>query len=185
MNKVLLTFLLILLQFITIGQDNPDRIYKADNGKVVFESDAPLELIRAESNELKGILDIQKRTFVFQVKVVSLKGFNSELQQEHFYENYMETDRFPYLRFKGKLVENVDFNKEGKFSVRGKGLFTIHGIEKEEIIKSDIIIGKNKINIQSEFQISLDDYNIKIPHVVFQKIAEDIDVSIDVELFEE
>lgn len=185
MNKAKLIAILFFMQFISFGQDSNDGIYKAENGNVVFKSDAPLELIRAESNELKGILDSQKRTFVFQVKAVSLKGFSSKLQEEHFYENYMETDKFPHIRFKGKLVEHIDFTEEGEFPVRAKGLFSIHGIEKEEIIKATIVIGKNKISIQSEFQISLEDYNIKIPHVVFQKIAEEIDVSIDVKLFKE
>jgi hypothetical protein len=185
MNKALLSFLLIFASLIAFAQDNPDGIFKAENGSVVFKSDAPLELISAESNELKGILDPKKRTFVFQVKVVSLKGFNSKLQEEHFYENYMETDKFPYIRFIGKLVEHIDFNTEGEFSVRAKGIFTIHGIEKEEIIKANIVIGKNKINVKSDFQISLEDYNIKVPHVVFQKIAGEIDISVDIDQFKE
>jgi hypothetical protein len=185
MIKILLTFLIIIFQFIAFGQDISDRIFKAEDGNVVFKSDAPLELISAESSDLKGIIDSQKRTFVFQLKVLSLKGFNSKLQQEHFYENYMETDKFPYIRFKGKMVEHIDFTQEGKFPVRAKGIFSIHGIEKEEIIKAIIIVGKNEIKIQSEFQISLEDYNIKIPHVVFQKIAEEVNVSIDVNLTKE
>ncbi|RLD60903.1 MAG: YceI family protein [Bacteroidetes bacterium] len=185
MTKVLFTYLLIFPYFMAFAQDKPSEIYKTEIGNVVFKSDAPLELISSVSNELKGIIDSQKRTFIFQVKVVSLKGFNSKLQQEHFYENYMEIDKFPHMRFKGKLVEHIDFAEEGEFPVRAKGIFSIHGIEKEEIIKATIIIGKNKIIIHSEFQISLEDYNIKIPHVVFQKIAEEIDVSIDVELLNE
>jgi hypothetical protein len=184
MNKVLLTFLIIIFQFIAFGQDTSDRLFKTENGKVVFSSDAPLELISAESGELKGILDPQKRTFVFQLKVVSLKGFNSKLQQEHFYENYLEADKFQYIRFKGKLVEHIDFTEEGIYPVRAKGIFSIHGIEKEEIIKATIIVGKNEIKIQSEFQISLEDYNIKVPHVVFRKIAEEISVSMNVALLQ-
>ncbi|NOX47048.1 MAG: YceI family protein [Chlorobi bacterium] len=134
---------------------------------------------------MKGILDQEKRTFVFRLKVTSLKGFNSKLQQEHFYENYLETDKFPYIRFMGKLVEHIDFSQMGEFPVRAKGIFSIHGIEKEEIIKATIVIGKDKLRIRSDFQISLEDYNIKIPHVVFQKIAEEISVSIDVSLIKE
>lgn len=185
MNKVLLTFLIIVSQFMALGQNISDRMFKTENGNVVFKSDAPLEFITAESNDLKGIIDSQKRTFAFQLKVISLKGFNSELQQEHFYENYLETDKFPYIRFQGKLVEHIDFTKEGEFPVRAKGVFSIHGTEKEEIIKAILIIEKNELKILSEFEISLEDYNIKIPLVVFQKIAEEINISIDVSMLKE
>lgn len=154
------------------------QVYETRNGLVRFHSNAPQELIRAESSGLRGALDVQKRTFAFRISIGSFQGFNSPLQREHFNENYMETVRFPEGVFTGKIIEDIDAAKDGEYDVRAKGKLKIHGLEQERIIKAHISTRRGKITITSDFIVTLADYDIKIPRVVYDKLAPQINVSI-------
>ena len=158
------------------------QIYKTTSGSAKFISDAPLELIQAQSNKLVGMLKITDRTFAFSIPLTSFEGFNSSLQRTHFNENYVESNKFPDATFEGKIIEEIDFNTSGKYEIRGKGKFTIHGIEQVRIIKCILTIEANKIMVSSKFSVMLADHNIKIPSVVKQKITEEVAVEINTTL---
>lgn len=173
--------LLILLLSFASGIFGQQNIYVARKSKVDFISDAPLELIKASSVKLQGLIDAEKRTFAFSIPAESFKGFNSPLQQEHFYENYMETKTHPASKFEGKIIEQIDFSLDGNYTIRAKGKLTIHGVEQERIIKVQMRIAKGIIYTDAAFTVLLQDHNIMIPKVVFQKIAEEIKVSVNAE----
>jgi hypothetical protein len=154
------------------------NIFSTTSGKISFQSDAPFELIKASSKDLKGLLDVSKKTFAFKVRMETFEGFNSALQREHFNENYIESDKFPEASFDGKIIEDVDLTKEGTYTVRAKGNFSIHGVSQERIIKSDVVVKDGKINIHSTFSVLLSDHNIPIPKVVKDKLSEDIKVDV-------
>jgi hypothetical protein len=171
--------LLLMAVFQGVGQEASSKeLYRTENGTVSFVSDAPLELISAQSNELKGLLDPEKGTFAFQLATQTLTGFNSPLQQEHFYENYIETEKYPNASFTGKIIEKVDFGNQGKQEIRAKGILDIHGVKKERIVKVNLEIEKDRFTAQSTFIVNLDDHNITIPKLVYQKIAEEVRVNI-------
>ena len=151
-----------------------------ENGKVSFLSEAPLELIRAKSDKLKGAIDKSQNTFAFAVDIHTFKGFNSHLQGEHFHENYMQTDKLPIASFSGKFIEQVDFNTNGTYIVRAKGMFSLHGIQKERIIKGVIVVNNGSIDIDAVFTVKLEDHDIKVPKIVYEKIAEEIRVEISI-----
>ncbi len=161
---------------------NEQGVFRCENGKVSFKSDAPLEVIQAKSGKLRGVIDTAKQTFAWSVEIKTFEGFNSPLQREHFNENYMETKRHPKASFSGKIIEDVDFQKNGTYSVRAKGKLNIHGVEQERIIKSQLEVNGNKLRVQSSFAVPLAEHNITIPKVVYQKIAEEITVTVDAEL---
>jgi polyisoprenoid-binding protein YceI len=157
------------------------HIYKALAGNINISSDAPLEIIKASSQELKGVIDIDKRTFAFLINNRSIKGFNSPLQQEHFYENYIEAKKYPISTFEGKIIEQIDFAKNGEYIVRAKGILTIHGVAQERIIKSSLRVSDNILYVKSRFTVLLSEHNITIPKIVYQKIAEEITIDMDAE----
>lgn len=159
-----------------------DGTFRCENGKVAFKSDAPLEVIKAKSAKLRGVIDTAKQSFAWTVDIKTFEGFNSPLQREHFNENYMESKKFPKASFVGKIVEDIDFQKNGTYSVRAKGKLNIHGIEQERIIKSQLEVDGNKVRVQASFNVPLADHNITIPKIVYQKIAEEIAVTVDAEL---
>lgn len=174
-------FILSILFLFSLGQDN--LLFKTTEGKVNILSEAPLETIEAASGELKGFIDTEKRTFACELQVKSLKGFNSPLQQEHFYENYMETDKFPKASFSGKIIETIDLRKEGPQLVRAKGMLQLHGVGRERIIPVTLQVKDDALEATSEFTIPIADHDITVPRLVFQKIAEEITISIEASFF--
>jgi len=153
-------------------------IYQTVNGAIAFRSEAPLELIRASSDQLIGAIDIDKKNFTFKILMRSFQGFNSPLQKEHFNENYVESDKFPEASFKGKIIEDQDLTVDGTYELRAKGELTIHGVSQERIIKSDVTVHNKIIMLKSSFSVLLSDHNIPIPKVVYQKLANEIKVDI-------
>ena len=158
------------------------QLYRIKEGHIHFKSEAPLELIEAGSTKLKGLIRTEDQTFAFSVANTSFEGFNSALQREHFNENYMESTRFPNCTFSGKIIEPIDFTKDGLYTVRAKGKLAVHGVDVERIIKATLTIKGNTVSVQSEFIVPLQDHNITIPKIVNQKIAEEINVTIDATL---
>lgn len=175
--------LLFILAIVASGfKKQPSQLYLTTSGKISFRSDAPLEVIRASSTDLIGLIDITKGNFSFKIQVHSFQGFNSPLQKEHFNENYMESDKYPEASFKGKIIEDVDLSVDGTYQVRTKGILTIHNVPQERIIQSDVTVKKNIITVHSAFTVLLSDHNIPIPMVVNQKLANEIKVEVNATL---
>jgi len=171
----------ILVVTLTTNTVISQNYYKG-TGDVLFISEAPLEVIRAESSNLEGIVDLDKMKFAFKIKVNTFDGFNSALQKEHFNEHYLETEKYPEATFTGKII--LDDKCESNCTTSGvfKGTFTIHGESKVELIPVSFKLNGNNIFISSQFEILLSDYNIKIPRIVQSKISPEIDVAIETEL---
>jgi polyisoprenoid-binding protein YceI len=172
MRKILAAICLFT-SIVCVGQ-----VFTCKNGVTKFTSEAPLELIKAESNQTIGVLDCSTKNVQFSISIDSFEGFNSGLQKEHFRENYMETEKYPKATFKGKIIEDIDFSKQGITVVRAKGMFNVHGTEKEKLVKVKINIRENDVVIETNFDVPLEDHNIKIPKVVNQKIASVIMVEV-------
>ena len=173
LNKLKLTiFFLLLCTFYGNSQ-----IFKCKDGITKFTSEAPLEMIKAQNNKTTGAIDFATKNVAFMVTISDFNGFNGGLQKEHFLENYLESEKFPKSTFSGKIIEDIEL-KNGTYSVRAKGKFNIHGVEKEKIIKVKIIIKDKVIDVESDFDVPLDEYNIKVPKIVNQKIASVIAVQV-------
>ncbi|WP_231373990.1 YceI family protein [Aureivirga marina] len=105
-----------------------------------------------------------------------LKSFHFEiaLMEEHFNENYMDSDKFPKAKFSGKII-----NKKDKYFIKGN--LNIKGISKEVITEIEFIKG-NTIKIKGFFEVKPSDFNIKIPSIVRKKISEKIKINFNYEL---
>lgn len=174
--------IILILSLTLIPTVHSQQVYITHNGVASFVSNASLEVIKAESKEVEGAIDLSNRNFVFTIDNKSFKGFNSPLQQEHFYENYMETHLYPVSTFNGKIIEEIDLKSSQEQMVRAKGILDIHGVSQERIIKGTVKVINDKIQVKAEFSVLLEDHQIKIPKVVNQKIAESITVSVSTEL---
>ena len=152
-----------------------------ERGLIKLKSEAPLEIIEFESNALRGVINPATKSFAFTVSIVSFQGFNSEIQRTHFMENYMEQKNFPQAKFTGKIIEDIPFNIPGTYPVRAKGEFDIHGVKKERIIKGILVIKNNAAHIHAAFSVPVADHGIAIPKIVQQKIADEIEVAVDIE----
>lgn len=179
--KFILSFVVLLSIY---GSSAQETILKAEHGVANIKSEAPLELIQAESKALRGVIEPSTKSFAFSMRINSFEGFNSETQQAHFLENYMEQKKYPQATFKGKFIEDIPFNTPGVYSVRTKGMLDIHGISKERIIRGTLTIRDGSANIKAHFLVPVADHGITIPKIVMQKIAEEIEVRVDIDFVE-
>lgn len=152
--------------------------FKTNSSYIRFFSDAPMEDIEAINESATSIIDIGSTAIVIVVPIKSF-DFKKELMQEHFNENYLESDDFPNATFKGKLID-WDGSK-GVSEVSASGTLEIHGVSKEVTIVGDLDYSDNSIKISTVFNILLEDYKIKIPKAVFYKIAEEVEVTANFE----
>lgn len=180
--KITKTLLTILVLLSTAVHSAEEGIYKVVKGRVALLSYAPLEVIKAHSDKLAGAINTKENTFAFAVESGTFEGFNSDLQREHFNDNYMETTKFPKSVFLGKIIEKINYAEVGVHEVRAKGKLTIHGVEQERIIKAKLDVRENKIIVQSTFKVLLKDHNMVIPKIVYQKVAEEIELELTAEL---
>ncbi len=161
---------------------NAQKKFISDKGELSFTSNAKLELINATSKRVIGILDPSNGQFAFLVKVHSFQGFNSSLQQQHFNDKYMESDKYYDATFSGKIIDPVDYAKDGTYEVRAKGSLVIHGKKQERIIPGKMHIANGILTIISDFEVPLADHDIPIPEIVSQKIATTINVKLNVQM---
>jgi polyisoprenoid-binding protein YceI len=148
----------------------------AKSGKVSFFSSAPLEDIEATNQSAQSVINTNTKEVAVKIPIKAFK-FDNSLMQEHFNENYMESEKFPHATFKGKINEEVDLTKEGIYQVSATGKMNIHGVERDQTIKGKLQVAGGKAILDSSFEVLLVDYKIEVPTVVFQKIAEKIKVS--------
>ena len=98
--------------------------------------------------------------------------------QEHFNENYVESDKYPKATFKGDILDFGEIS-DTKSVRKVKGKLTIHGVTNEVTIDANFTKTKDAILVDGNFMVALDDYNIKIPAVVAKNIAKNIKVTFE------
>ena len=172
LKRLLLAGIFFAIQLNAVAQT-----YTSKNIKLALYSSTPLEDIRAATDKCTGVIIKDSREIAFQVAVKSFE-FDRKLMQEHFNENYMESDRYPYAKFKGVLDQQIDWNKDGVYNVTVTGMLTVHGIDKKRTVPGKISISNGQVEVSTEFKVACVDHGIKIPKLVFTKIAEQINIKV-------
>ncbi len=145
-----------------------------------FFSSAPLEDIEATSTQGVSAINPATRAIYFKVPINTFK-FRKKLMQEHFNENYLESDKYPYAEFKGKILGDTDFTKEGVWPVETEGTLLIHGVSKTYRVSGTITVSGGKTTAEAKFNVRVADHNIKIPSLVVKNIAEVVEVTMTAE----
>ena len=174
-----LKIIIILIILCSAGSIYAQKVF-TKNGNISFFSKAVLENISANNNQVIGILNQKTGELIFSVIIKSFH-FKKNLMEEHFNEDYMESDKYPKSTFKGKITDpsRVDFSKDGNYTIAVSGELTIHGITKTVSAPGVISIKKLTPTASSTFSIKLADYNIKIPALVRGNISEHIEITIN------
>jgi hypothetical protein len=156
------------------------QTYMTRNGLIGFYSKMPLEDIKAENNQVYAVIDAGKKNIAFTLLV---KGFLFEkaLMQEHFNENYIESDKYPKAVFTGAYTGDVPTGKDGVYNVTVKGSLTMHGVTKPLEAPATIEVKGGKLLGRSSFKLKPEDYNITIPSVVRDKIAKEMSVNVQID----
>lgn len=177
MTGIKFLFAAVLFSTSVYAQDK----YFTKTGKISFFSKAIIENIEAHNRSVTCVLDSKTGNVQFSVPI---KGFEFEkaLMQEHFNENYLESDKFPRGEFKGQIVDNnvVDYSKDGIYDVKVKGKLSIHGETNDLETEGKVTREGNKLTLFSEFNIRLPDYKIK--NEKLQNISNTIKVTVTCQL---
>jgi len=149
------------------------------NGKISFYSKTPMEDIKAVNNQVFAAIDLSKKTIAFTLLQKNFL-FEKQLMQEHFNENYIESDKYPKAQFEGTITGNVG-TTPGVYKVQIDGKLTMHGVTQPVSMPAELNLQQGKLIGKSAFNIKPSDYNIKIPSLVKEKIAAEIPVQVSAE----
>ncbi len=178
MKKILLASALFLSAFALQAQDK----YFTKNGTINFGATTPFSLEKVEgvNKSVTCVADIKTGNIQF---AALMKGFEFErsLMQEHFNENYVESDKFPKAEFKGTIVDNANVNylKDGVYAVKVKGKLSMHGETKDVETDGNITLKNGKITTTANFEVALSDFKVSIPTLVADKVSKTAKISVD------
>src|SRR5690606_28744453 len=145
--------------------------------RISFFSEAPLENIAAVTEKAASAIDTCRHEIAFKVAIKTFE-FEKRLMQEHFNENYMESDRFPYATFKGEVEEPIDWHRDGTYPIRVLGTLDIHGVEKRYVVPATISVNGATITATAKFNVRVADHGVKVPRIVIKNIAEVVEVDV-------
>jgi hypothetical protein len=177
MKKILLLSSLLLLTLPALKA----QIYIGKTCEISFFSSAPLENISAVNKTTRPVLNTTTNELIVKISVQGFK-FDKPLMQEHFNENYMESKKYPHALFIGQINELIDYKVDGVYQITASGYFNIHGVDQKRTIEGMLTIKGGVITVQAIFNIELSDYNISVPKLLFQNIAESIEVKVNATL---
>jgi polyisoprenoid-binding protein YceI len=148
--------------------------YMLESSTISFFSDAAIEDITASNTKTSGLIDVSTLSIAFSVPISEFQ-FEKSLMKEHFNEKYMESDKYPKATFQGKLTS---FNLEpGIQNSTATGKLVIHGISRDVSIPGTIEYTEGKLILNTRFMVKLEDHKIKIPQLLWQNIAEQVEVT--------
>ncbi|RYM35789.1 YceI family protein [Brumimicrobium glaciale] len=174
MKKVTLITALLCFSFGIFGQKHITR-----TGTIQFFSETDIENIEAINNQVSSVIDAENGEIAFSLLMKAFT-FEKALMQEHFNEKYVESEKFPKAKFKGKIINfsSAELSENPKeYTI--KGSLTIHGVTKE--IEEKISLSKtnsNHIIGTSTFIAIPEDYEIKIPSIVRGNISKTIEIKV-------
>ncbi|SEW06590.1 YceI-like domain-containing protein [Chitinophaga sp. YR573] len=173
MKRITTLFAGLFLTLSCFAQD----IYSCKNTTLSFFSATPMEDIDAITSKGVSAINVKTGAVYFKVAVNTFK-FKKSLMEEHFNENYLESDKYPNAEFKGKITDNIDLHKDGTYNVTVEGTLNMHGVDKLYREKATITVLGGKPAAETKFNVHLADHKIKIPTLVVKNIAETVEVTV-------
>ena len=153
------------------------QTFMTRNGKINFFSKTPLEDIKAENRQVVAAIDLSKKTVALTLLQKNFL-FEKQLMQDHYNENYVESDKFPKAQFTGTINGNVG-TAPGIYKVQISGNLTLHGVTKPVTAPAELEVAEGKVTGKAAFRVKPSDFDIKIPSLVKDKIASEINVQVE------
>ncbi|KUG05896.1 YceI family protein [Solirubrum puertoriconensis] len=153
--------------------------YQTRTGTVTFFSTSILEDIEARSEQTAALIDLQGGQVAFVIPIKSFQ-FKRTLMQEHFNENYMESEKYPKATFKGQ-IQNLDREALAKGlsqQVQVEGDLNIHGVTKRVQVQGALELQKGSLLVHAFFSVAPADYGIEIPLLVRENIARIVSIKL-------
>ena len=154
------------------------QIYMGKQASIHFLSKSELEDIEAKNTLAKIALNPANGKVQVKVQIKAFK-FASSFMEAHFNENYMESEKYPFASFDGKVNETVDYTKDGEYKVTCTGKLEMHGVTKEITIPGTLKVNGKELTLKADFKVKIADYKIKVPSLYVKNIAEEIAVDLN------
>lgn len=168
---------LFAIALLSLASTASAQKYFTRAGYLGFFSKTKMEDIKADNNKVTYVLDAATGQMEISALQQSFE-FEKALMQEHYNENYVESEKFPKATFKGKVdMSKVNFKKDGTYSTTVSGDLSIHGVTKPTTANATFTVAGGKITAESKFPVSCKDFNIEIPAAVKDNISDKIDVT--------
>ncbi len=154
--------------------------YITKSGKINIISESPIFTVEGVNKKVASILNTETGELVISMLIRSFE-FEEAVMEERFNINYLESKSFPKSIFKGKIsnFEDIDFTTDGIYKTHVEGKLTIHGVTHNVEEQGIITITNGIISAESEFHISLTDFEIEIERAFKKSIDDDVLLKID------
>jgi polyisoprenoid-binding protein YceI len=175
MTVMIRSFLVIV--WVLISASVSGQKFVSERGFIKFFSHATIEDITARNEKVTAMFDAAAGTIAFVVPINKFE-FAKSLMQEHFNEKYLESERYPKSTFQGRILGySPDATTEQSVSAQGK--LTIHGVTRDVDIPGQIVRLEKGLKMTARFMVELKDYDIEIPTLMWQNIAERVEVTLE------
>lgn len=159
--------LLLSLSFLALATSLSAQQYLTREGNLTFDAGSPLEDVVAKSNSATSVYDASNGKLGVQVLMTSFE-FKRALMQEHFNENYAESEKYPKASFKGMYKDGM-----------ADGTLTIHGVSKPVKVPATLEEKDGAMHLKTSFDVTIADFGIDIPKAVADKIDSEAKVDVD------
>jgi hypothetical protein len=158
--KKLLSTLFVMGIFLITAQ--AQKSFSTSTAQVKFNASTAVENVRAVNNQGESRWLESSGQIVFSVLIKGFK-FENQLMEQHFNEDYLQSEQFPKAEFKGYIndIQNIDITKAGGYNISAEGTLTIHGVSKKiNVLGVLTVLSSGKIMLKADIKIKLKDYNI-------------------------
>jgi hypothetical protein len=172
---------ILLIALLAFAQVTNAQKFVAKTGHIWFYSATPMETIEAHNRQVVSIFDASTGDIIINLLNKSFE-FKVTLMQEHFNENYMESTKYPKSMFKGKVsnLNKIDLKKDGSYPAEVTGDLTIHGVTKNVTYSGTIEVTGGVVTAKAKFTVVPKDYGIQIPQIVENKIAKEMEITVEI-----
>ena len=162
------------------------HVDKEQSNLVKFISKAPLENFEGKTDRIDGYVywegdDLTNKSEIYFEVDLSTLDTGIGLRNRHMRENYLETEKYRYATFKGKVVKDEPLS-ESEYGITAEGLISIHGVEQPLRVTGNVSTKEGRYHVKCEFNVALSDFSIKIPKLMFMKIDENMKIVLDFHL---
>ena len=181
MNRIRISVVALIALCFIGSQATAQSKYFTKSGDITFDASGPMEDIKAENKKATFVLDAKSGAIEMALLLKAFE-FDRALMQEHFNENYVESDKYPKSTFKGKITNfsSVDLSTDGSYPVKITGELSMHGETKDVSAKGSLVVKGGKVSGTAAFKVVLADYDIEIPSVVKDKVSKTVNINVAV-----
>ena len=152
---------------------------------VTFTSTAQIEVVTGSTDAIDGFAWIvgpvapgtpgQGSRLRFEVDLASIRT-GIALRDRHMRDNYLETDAHPWAVLDAAIT-GIDAEGDA-LAVEADGTFEVHGVERPTAVRCGATPVGESFDVACAFDVALADHDIRIPRVMFLKLAETVRVEV-------